>query len=207
MWVNAQHPERNADVILFLDTFAEVGSPEAGTLDLTVRAAAALAARYLQHRDRVGVIGFGGALRWLIPGSGERQLYQIVESLITTELSFSYAWKDVSVIPARTLPPQALVIALSPLIDERSIQALFDLLRRRFDVAILDLSPEAFLPPPTTDTARLARRIWRLDREALLDRYRELGGAVTSWSGDQPLEAAIQEVTRFRRHARIVSAS
>ena len=207
MWVNAQHPERNADVVLFLDMFAGVGSPDGGTLDLTVRAAAALAARYLQHRDRVGVIGFGGTLQWLIPGSGERQLYQIVESLITTQLSFSYAWKDVSVIPAKTLPPQALVIALTPLIDKRSVQALFDLLRRKFDLTILDLSPEAFLPPATTETARLARRIWRLDREVLLGRYRQLGGAVISWSADRPLEAAIEEVTRFRRHARIVSAS
>ena len=207
MYVNAHHPERNTDVVLFLDTFAEIGPPEGGTLDLTVRAAAALAARYLQNRDRVGIIGFGGTLSWLMPGSGERRLYQIVESLITTKLIFSYAWKDVSVIPVRTLPPQALVIALTPLIDERSVQVLFDLLRRRLDLAILDLSPEKFLPPATSETSRLARRIWQLDREALLSRYRELGGSVTSWSGDRPLAAAIEEVTRFRRHARIVSVS
>jgi uncharacterized protein (DUF58 family) len=130
-----------------------------------------------------------------------------VESLITTKLIFSYVWKDVSVIPIRTLPPQALIIALTPLIDERSIQVLFDLLRRKLDLAILDLSSEAFLPPAVSETAQLARRIWQLERRALVSRYRELGCSVTSWSDDRPLEAAIEEVTRFRRHARVVSAS
>jgi uncharacterized protein (DUF58 family) len=146
-------------------------------------------------------------LRWLIPGSGERQLYQIVESLIATQLTFSYAWKDVSYIPSHTLPAQALVIALTPLVDERVVTALFDLLRRGFDLAVIDVAPEAFLPPTADRTARLARRIWRLERELLLDRYRELGCAVTRWSGERPLEAVVAEVTRFRRHTRIVSAS
>jgi uncharacterized protein (DUF58 family) len=146
-------------------------------------------------------------LQWLIPGSGERQLYQIVESLITTQLTFSYAWKDVSFIPPHTLPAQALVIALTPLVDERVVMALFDLLRRGFDLAVLELSLDAFLPEATDPTARLARRIWRLEQEQLRDRYRALGCAVARWSGDRPLEAAIEEVTQFRRHARIVSAS
>lgn len=206
MWVNARRPERNADVILFLDTFADVGTSQRGTLDLSVRAAVALAARYLRDRDRVGVIGFGGTLQWLLPGSGERQLYQIVEALIATQLSFSYAWKDVSFIPPHTLPAQALVIALTPLVDERAVQALVDLLRRGFDTAILEMSPHAFLPAPAEPTARLARRVWLLQRALLLERYRRLGGAVAMWDGERPLGAAIEEVTRFRRHARVVSS-
>jgi uncharacterized protein (DUF58 family) len=204
MWVNAQRPERNADVILFLDTF-DIGSTGVAALNLSVRAAAGLAARYLLDRDRVGVIGFGGVLRWLIPGSGDRQLYQIVESLITTQLSFSYAWKDVSVIPTHTLPPQALVIALTPLVDERVVTALFDLLRRGFDLAVIDVSPALF-PAHGADLQTLAGRIWQLERQALLDRYRALGGAVARWSDDRPLQAVVEEVTQFRRHARIVNA-
>jgi uncharacterized protein (DUF58 family) len=206
MWVNARRPERNADVIIFLDTFADVGTPQRGTLDLSVRAATALAARYLRDRDRVGVIGFGGTLQWLLPGSGQRQLYQIVESLIATQLSLSYAWKDVSFIPPHTLPPQALVIALTPLVDERTTQALVDLLRRGFDTAILEISPDVFLRGPTDRTSHLARRVWSLERQLLRDRYRHLGGAVATWSGERPLETAIEEVARFRRHARVASS-
>ena len=207
MWVNARRPERNADVIIFLDTFVDVGTPQRGTLDLSVRAATALAARYLRDRNRVGVIGFGGTLQWLLPGSGQRQLYQIVESLIATQLSLSYAWKDVSFIPPHTLPPQALVIALTPLVDERATQALVDLLQRGFDTAILEISADVFLPAPSNRTSHLARRVWLLERELLLDRYRQLGGAVSTWSGERPLETAVEEVARFRRHARVLSSS
>ena len=70
--VNERHPERNADVILFLDTFADARSGGRSTLDLAVRATATLAARYLERRDRVGLVSFGGVLRWLTPGMGRR---------------------------------------------------------------------------------------------------------------------------------------
>ena len=41
--MNEQHPERNTDVVLFLDTFTDVRTGERGTLDMTVRAATSLA--------------------------------------------------------------------------------------------------------------------------------------------------------------------
>src|SRR6185437_7510232 len=59
LWVNESHPERNTDVILFVDAFAEARSGGAGTLDYTVRATAALADAYVRRRDRVGLISFG----------------------------------------------------------------------------------------------------------------------------------------------------
>ena len=97
--VNDRHPERNTDVILFLDSFAEARDAERSTLDLAVRAAATLASRYLERRDRVGIVSFGGILRWLVPGMGVTQRYRIVDSLLETEIVFNYAWKDVSIIP------------------------------------------------------------------------------------------------------------
>src|SRR4051794_30378464 len=77
LYVNEHHPERNADVVLFLDSFAEARQTDNGTLDRAVRAAAALAAAYLERGDRVGVVGFGGVVRWLTPASGSRQLQKI----------------------------------------------------------------------------------------------------------------------------------
>ncbi len=70
LYVNEQHPERNSDVVLFLDSFAEVRREREGTLDLAVRAAASLAREYLERRDRVGVVGFGGVVQWLLPVDG-----------------------------------------------------------------------------------------------------------------------------------------
>jgi uncharacterized protein (DUF58 family) len=204
LWVNARRPERNADLVLFLDTFSDIGMPGEAALDAAVRAAAALAQRYLRERHRVGVIGFGGTLRWLRPGTGVRQLYQISEALIATQISFSFAWKDVSFIPHGTMPPQATVVALSPLIDERYVQALFDLLRRRFDVCVLEVAAQSFLAPARNERERLAQRIWLLERETLLDRYRELGASVVSLDGERTLESAVDETLRFRRQARLV---
>src|SRR5439155_1333429 len=117
LWVNERHPERNTDVVIFLDTFAEARRGSTGTLDLALRAAATLTARYVRRRDRVGFVSFGGVLRWLQPGTGLAQLYRMVDALLDTEIWLNYAWKDLDVVPARTLPPQALVIALTPLLD------------------------------------------------------------------------------------------
>ena len=43
--VNERHPERNADVVIFLDSFAEAREADEGTLEHAVRAAATLASR------------------------------------------------------------------------------------------------------------------------------------------------------------------
>jgi uncharacterized protein (DUF58 family) len=56
LWVNESHPERNTDVILFVDSFAEARLEGAGTLDLAVRATATLADAYARQRDRIGLI-------------------------------------------------------------------------------------------------------------------------------------------------------
>ena len=154
LWVNESHPERNTDVILFVDSFAEARLGGEGTLDLAVRATAALADAYVGRRDRVGLIGFGGILRWLVPGTGIVQLYRIVDALLDTQIVLSYYWKEIDVIPRRTLPPNALVIALSPLLDPRSVGALLDLRARGFDLAVIDVSPVPFTPRPE----RAARR-------------------------------------------------
>ena len=59
--VNERSPERNADVILFLDTFADARAGGRSTLELAVRATSTLASRYLERRDRVGLVSFGGS--------------------------------------------------------------------------------------------------------------------------------------------------
>ena len=205
-WVNEAHPERNSDVVIFLDTFAEVRRLDMGTLDMGVRAAGSLAAHYLKEKDRVGLVSFGGILNWLTVSSGAAQLYRIVDSLLDAEISLSYAWKDLDVIPSRTLPPRALVIALSPLLDERAIGALLDLRARGRDVAVIEISPFPFLDAGESETEQLALRLWRLRREALRTRYAALGVPIAEWREGVPLEAILEEVRAFRRHARVMRA-
>ena len=205
-WVNESHPERNSDIVLFLDTFAEARRADTGTLDLGVRAAAAFARHYLLEKDRVGLVSFGGVLNWLTATSGTTQLYRIVDSLLDAEILLSYAWKDLDVIPSRTLPPRALVIALTPLLDDRAVGALVDLRARGFDLAVVDVSPLPFVEEAKAETEQLAHRLWMLRREALRIRYASLGVPIVEWREGVPLEAIVEEVRAFRRHARFVRA-
>jgi uncharacterized protein (DUF58 family) len=199
LYVNEHHPERNADVVLFLDSFAEARRGDAGTLDRAVRAAAALAAAYLERRDRIGLVGFGSVVRWLTPASSNRQLLRIVETLIQTEILFSYVWKRLDLLPARTIPPQSLVIALTPLLDQRPIDAIADLRRRGFDVAIVEISPVEYAGPPRDDIEALSLRVWRAWRRALRYRYERQGVPVVEWGEDEPLARVLEEVRAFRR--------
>jgi uncharacterized protein (DUF58 family) len=201
--VNDFHPERNTDVLLVLDSFAEARAGGRGTLDEAVRATVTLAARYLERRDRVGLVTFGGILRWLAPNMGVTQRWRLVDALLETDVELNYAWKDVSVIPARVLSPQALVVAITPLLDTRSVTALLDLRARGFDLAIVEVSPEPFVVPGEGELDRLAHRLWLLRRAALRARYQRLGVAVARWDEETPLAAALEGVSASRRRARV----
>ena len=204
LYVNQQHPERNTDVVLFLDTFTDVRDGSRSTLDMTVRAATSLAHRYLERKDRVGVVSFGGYLTWLLPASGTQQLYRIVDSLLQMDIVLSFARKGIDILPPRTLPPKALVLALSPLLDARSAGALLDLRARGFDLVVIEVSPVPFVREGTDELSKLAYRLWRLSRESLRLRYQQAGVPVVEWVDGEPLNVVLEEVTAFRRHARPV---
>ncbi len=201
-WVIERHPERNTDVVLFLDTFAQVRGAGTGTLDLTVRAAHGLARGYLARHDRVGLLSFGGLVNWLTPGSGLAQVYRIVDSLLTAEIVFSYVWKDVRTVPRRVLPPQALVLVISPMLDDRGVSAALDLRARGYDVAFCAISPAPLLPHARGEAEQLARRLWTLRREAVAARCERLGVPVGHWTPGRPLDEALVEVNSFRRRTR-----
>ena len=206
LWVNEHHPERNADVVIFLDVFAEARRGGRSTLDPALRAAASLVGRYLRQKDRVGFVSFGGMLNWLLPSTGNRQLYRIVDAMLDTQILLSYAWRDVAVIPRRTLPPQALVVALTPLLDDRAVGALLDLRARGFDLVVIEVSPSSYLQDPKDDLEVLADRLWRLRREALRDRFARAGIPVAVWEEDFSLAAALEEVSAYHRFGRLASA-
>jgi uncharacterized protein (DUF58 family) len=202
LWVNEQYQERNTDVVLFLDTFAEVRAHGRSTNDRAVRAAATLAHRYLERKDRVGLVGFGGLLSWLLPESGTRQLYAIVDTLLGSDIVFSYAVRGVDVLPPRTLPPKALVLAVTPLLDDRTAAALLDVRARGYDLIVVEVSPLELLEPDPASAAALSHRLWRLSRDALRWRYEQVGVPVVTWREGVPLAAPLEEVNAFRHLAR-----
>jgi uncharacterized protein (DUF58 family) len=202
LYVTRQQRERNADVVLMLDTLAEAGPPSGTTLDLGVRAAASLATAYLARKDRVGLIEYGGLIHWVRPGSGRVQYERLADALLRASVVFTYVAKDLALVPPRVLPSQALVIALTPLLDPRFASAAVDLAARGFDVVILVVSPvgvtrAALAPSPTTD---LACRLWSLERRAQLDELRRRGLPVLEWNPPEPLEGALAGFARRRRY-------
>jgi uncharacterized protein (DUF58 family) len=199
--VNDRHPERNTDVVIFVDSFADVRRGDRSTLDDAVRAAAALAARYLERRDRVGLVSFGGVLRWLQPAMGPAQRFRLVESLLETGVEPTYTWRDVNIIPARILPPKALVFALTPMVDPRFVTTVADLRARGYDVSVIEIDPEPLVEPGPTELDRLAHRLWLLQREVLRTRLARLGVAGARWSDEVELQVAVEGVRAFRRRA------
>jgi uncharacterized protein (DUF58 family) len=201
-YVNDFHLERNADVILFVDSFVDLGLNQESVLSIAVRAATALADGYLGERDRVGVVGFGGLLRWLLPGMGPRHFYRVVESLLDTQVVTSYAWRAIDVIPPRVLPPAATILALTPLLDLRSLGALMDLHHRGFDLVVLDIDPERFLPRTGRRPDPVALRLWGLLRVARRRSLQRAGLIVLEWPEEMALETLLAQVREYRRFAR-----
>ena len=203
LWVNQRHPERNVDVVLLLDTFTQAGPAEPSTLEQMVRGASSLASAWLRERDRVGVIDFGGTLRWLEVGGGLRHAYRLIDALLDTEVVFSYAWKAIEVIPIRLLPPHALIVGLTPLLDRRFLTALLDLSGRGLDVTAVELAVEPHLAAPRSAAAALARRMWRLERETERAWLLQAGVGLAAWAEGEPLEPVVAEVEAWRRRARL----
>ena len=202
LMVNQRHPERATDVVLFLDSFLDVRGAAGSTLDQAVGAAASLAAAYLRQRDRVGLVSFGGFVQWLQPGSGQAALYRLLDTLMETQVFATAAWKGIRHLPPRTLPAKALIVALTPLVDERGVAALFDLLARGYDLAVVDISPlTPAAPPAGGEWGGLAQRLWALERETLRHRYQRLGAAVVEWTEATTLQQVLLEVEACRRHA------
>jgi len=205
LYVTQHHRERNADIVLMLDTLAEVGRAPATSLDLTVRAVASLAAAYLARKDRVGLINYGGLIHWVRPGSGRVQYERLADALLGAAVIFTYVAKDLALVPPRVLPPHALVIAVTSLLDRRFARAIIDLAGRGFDLVTLVVSPvdvtRAALPAsPRTD---LACRLWALERRGQIDDLRRRGLLVLEWHPSQPLELAL--AAAGRRRPRVVA--
>jgi uncharacterized protein (DUF58 family) len=200
LYVTQQHRERNADVVLMLDTLAEVGAPSETTLDLEVRAAASLAVAYLARKDRVGLITYGGVMSWVRPRSGAAQYERLADALVRADVVFTYVAKDLLRVPPRVLSSQALVIAITPLLDRRFTKAVLDLAARGFDLRVLVVSPvevtRAALAP--TAAGELAARLWRLERRAGLVELRRHALPVIEWRPPAPLEVALAESRRRR---------
>ena len=195
--VNQRAALRAADLVIMIDAFSDVGPPGDTTLDVAVRGAAGLATAYLRTGDRVGVVVLGGVLRWLAPAPGNRQFFKIVEMAFGVRFP-SEATPDLHRVPRTALPPRALVVLFSPLLDRRALNAVTDLRQRGVSLVIVDVLQHEPPAEPRLPMAQLALRLWRLDRGALRASLTGLGVPVLTWDSGTGLEGA-QAPLRGRR--------
>jgi uncharacterized protein (DUF58 family) len=194
--VNQRAAPRAADLVIMVDAFSEVGPAGDSSLDAAVHGAAGLATAYLRTGDRAGIVTLGGMLRWLGPAPGERQFYRIAEMVLGVRYD-SAVTPDLDRIPRTALPPGALVVLFSPLLDQRALGAISDLKQRGFPLVVVDVLKQE---PPALSHSRaigLALRLWRLDRDALRSSLTGAGVPVVTWGGGEDLDAALAPVRRI----------
>lgn len=202
LWVSSRHPDRATDVVLLLDSFVESGHDVRTVFGLAIEGAVALAESHLSVADRVGLVELGGTVRWLNPRAGRHQLQRITDHLLATGLHSHVADRNLALLMSRALTPRSFVVALTPLLDDRFIDALFIVAAHGHDVGVIECAASKPEADDGADTAhRLAERLWEMERQVIRDRLAENGVAIATWRQGDHLDLTLVELTRLRRIA------
>jgi uncharacterized protein (DUF58 family) len=199
--LNTFAAERSQVTVILMDVSTDVGTVGLSTSDLAVRATAGIAAAYLAARDRVGLISFGRQVRWITPAPGRRQADRIMTT-ITVDHGDGEPLEAVTRLPNAALPPGALIVVVSPLLSLRLVEALRELRERGFATIVLDVlcaEPDigsGRIGSRDRAMARMARRVWRMEQDAIRFSLREIGIPVTRWDGRSGLDEPFAQYSR-----------
>jgi uncharacterized protein (DUF58 family) len=203
IWVNQRHPERSADLVVLVDTFADDREGNAAALVRAARAAWVLATAHLAAHDRVGLVTFGGYPAWIAPGGGERALLAFCDRLLATRAAWTEAQRSVRYLPSVAIPSGALVVGLTPLHDSRMVVALADLRRRGLEVAAveIDVADDLAAMIAAGPVPAAALGLWRLELERRRRVLAAVGIPIVPWPpGDEPA-AVVERLAHARRHS------
>ena len=202
--------EEDSAVLIVVDALAEYGLSEgiegrASSLDVAVRAAAALAEHYVRRGDRVGlwVVGGGGENRSC--AAGRRHLRRLQGTLARVrpgeprelraeQLRFGAA-------------PGTVVIVLSPMLHEVVVAATAALAGSGLPVIVVDTLPEGISPVVARDTdpvvADLAWRMRLTDRDVLVAQLSRIGCPAVPWRGPGTLDDVLHRLARRAQLPRV----
>ena len=133
--------EEDSSVLILVDAVTDVGASggldgQASTLDVTVRAASALAAHHVRVGDRVGLRVLGRTGQVLGPGSGLRHQRRLQELLAQVQPGWP---ESLSTRRLRLrIGANSVVVVLSPLLTPDITTAMVTLTRRGLDVVCID---------------------------------------------------------------------
>lgn len=208
--LNTFAAERTQNVVIIADATADVGEPGFTPADLALRGSAAAARAYLAVRDRVGFIRYQGAVRWIAPGLGPRHLYRMLDLMLGgsggpgagpagtggTWIGPSGRGRGITRLPRAALPPGSLILVFSPLLDRRLVEAVRDLRERGFTLLIIDVLNAEPGVVSRDRVGAMARRIWRMEQQAIRFSLGELGIPLVRWDGEQSLDEPLAPYTR-----------
>ena len=199
--VTSTYSDRDTEVLLVLDSGQELGRPPESALDTGVRAAAAVAEHYLRAGDRVALVDLARPYRAVPARNGRGHLVRLLDLLLDVSPSrvVGPSAADVTVLAAA----DALVVLLSPLAAAGSLAAVVALSRSGRSVVVVDTLPAGLRPDERSEWSPLAFRLWRLRREADVDRLRELGVPVVPWQGAGSLDAVLRDAARAARAPKV----
>lgn len=208
--VRERHAEADADLVLALDTRLDVATAVAewneqplgaearpgGSLDTGVRAASTLAAAFLRHGDRVGLIDLGHPRSRVSIGSGRRQLQRIRHQLV--HAARGVAGSGDAVLNPAQIPAGATLVVLSPFLDDKLVELVTRVIRRDRLVVAVDLLPTDMAPDRTTPWGQAVVSILRAEHQLRLDALAEHGVVVVRWDSGARLGALLRSARRRR---------
>lgn len=190
--------DRAAEVVVLLDISAQPAGPAVESTERTARGAAQLVQSALRYGDRAGLVALGGrTTRWLGPDIGQRQFYRILDTMLGATGTFETATGTVAPRPA--MPPGAIVVAFSTLLDAEFALALIDLRKRGHTVIAVDVLEGS---PLAGEQDLLVNRMWVLQRSLMYRDMAAVGVDVVGWPAGVTLDQAMMPAANRRRQAR-----
>jgi uncharacterized protein (DUF58 family) len=195
--------EEDTGVLLVVDALADFGRSGgvdggASSLDVTLRAASALAEHFVRNGDRVALRVIGAAWEVVGPGSGQRHLRQVLGRL--AGIRPARLRDDATERLRFGATAGTVVIVLSPLLSDAVGTATAALQRRGLPVLAVDTLPDdaGALAPEGTDpqVADLAWRLRRTERDQLLTALAREGCPVVRWRGPGTLDDVLHRLAR-----------
>jgi uncharacterized protein (DUF58 family) len=198
--VTATYSDRDTEVLLVLDSGQDLGRPPETSLDIGVRAAAAVAEHYLRAGDRVGFVDLGRPQRPVPARNGRNHLVRLLDVLLDARQGGGMLPSLAEV--AYLGSTDALVVLLSPLATAEALAAVATLSRSGRSVIAVDTLPPDLRPDEHSPWTALAFRLWVLRRDADLSRLAELGVPRVAWRGSGSLDAVLRDAALAARAAR-----
>jgi uncharacterized protein (DUF58 family) len=190
--------DRAADVVVLIDTYPQPPGPATEATERTVRGAVQVVQSALRNGDRAGIVALGGRRpRWLGADIGRRQFYRVLDTVLGAADGFETTTGTLA--PRAAVPPGAIVVAFSTLLDTEFALALIDLRKRGHVVVAVDVLEGS---PLTRESDPLVTRMWRLQRSFMYRDMATIGVDVVCWRADATLDQSMQLVPDHRRPAR-----